>query len=280
MDTGAAPADQNDPQHAAGSPGINKRLRKRGWRGYALSQLAQIESGLATRRAPHPGVHAARKAIRRLRSVLALGARLFGEAGAGIDLALRRLVRSLSRLRDAQVVVEVADRVRRRCKDPHQRELWMRLRQQLAERRQRLLQTALQADPDFARRRRVVARLVGKLEVLPWAQFDQDLVTDALQRNHRRMLKAERKAESGDLEDRHCWRRKARRLRMQLDAAHELGADHELDCNVDWLRQLVDRLGGAQDLVLLQRGLQRLPVSADRRAGLRSLCEQLRESVN
>src|SRR5512144_486584 len=69
---------------------------------YCSAQITLVSEALQRRNHVHRGVHEARKGIRRLRSVIALGSPNFGETATGIDGALRRLVRSLSRVRDAQ----------------------------------------------------------------------------------------------------------------------------------------------------------------------------------
>lgn len=78
-----------------------------------MGELAQIEAALSRSRSRHRGVHEARKAIRRLRALLGLGDDIFGAAGEAIDEQLSRVGKSLSTLRDAQVVVDTT----RRCAD-------------------------------------------------------------------------------------------------------------------------------------------------------------------
>ena len=128
----------------------------------ALHECAAIAAALSSASDPHPAVHSARKAIRRLRSLLALlqHAALDVEAA---DLGLKRLGHGLSRLRDAHVVVEVARQLQERVADPR----WKGVIRMLVLRREGLLQATLQRDPGFARRLRVLAAVQQQLAVQP-----------------------------------------------------------------------------------------------------------------
>src|ERR1700754_4768491 len=79
----------------------------------ALASLAARESRRAIRSLSdtadrHKGVHEARKSIRRLKSLLALGAGRFGGALEPVWNELSSLATGLSSLRDAHVAVNIA----------------------------------------------------------------------------------------------------------------------------------------------------------------------------
>ncbi|WP_419403855.1 CHAD domain-containing protein [Stenotrophomonas rhizophila] len=94
------------------------------------------------------GIHAARKAIRRMRAVLALLDEDEFELERE-DRSLRRLGKSLSALRDAHVVVEAA----KRLQVLHPGPAWAGVVGTLEQRRADILQRAAAVDPQFARRR-------------------------------------------------------------------------------------------------------------------------------
>lgn len=250
--------------------------------GSALKTLAGREldallAALADTRSPHRGIHEARKAIRRLRSLLLFGRKPFGAQGAALDAGWKALAMSLSALRDAHVATETASRVRARVDDPAVHARWAALRRQLARRRDVLLAAERVADPGFAARRTQVQTLGGQLAALPWEDVDTEVVRKALARSLRRVERAHgvAMAARSTLEQRHRWRRRLRRLRMQWSALRPLrkaGADavqsaaREL---LDWLKahtdgfaavsHAADALGREQDLRLLQQALRQLP---------------------
>ncbi|HVI56262.1 MAG TPA: CHAD domain-containing protein [Luteibacter sp.] len=75
----------------------------------AQRECAKADRALADAANRHKGIHEARKAIRRLRSLLRLVAPVLGDTIDAIDSRLRRLARGLSALRDAHVVVNTAE---------------------------------------------------------------------------------------------------------------------------------------------------------------------------
>ena len=83
----------------------------------AREECRAIGRALAAKRRIHTGIHDARKAIRRLRSLLALVEARIPEA-TPIDQQLERLGDGLSHLRDAHVVVETA----RKVAGPHRKQ--------------------------------------------------------------------------------------------------------------------------------------------------------------
>lgn len=206
-------------------------------------------------------MHAARKAVRRLRSLLSLLS-LLGRSGlqlARADLRLRRLRRGLSSLRDGHVAVETAAPLAGRQPDLP----WAAIATRLQRRRDGLMQRALGADPDFGRRQRVVERVLQDLATQPWDSLRRADLRTGLRRSQRRVLKAGARARhSADAEALHRWRRKLRRLRMQVEALPQLGIALERghpggrDKPARALHRLSDRLGWSQDLQVLRNLLR------------------------
>lgn len=252
----------------------------------AMSELATIDAALSRSRARHRGVHEARKAIRRLRALLALGDDAFGDAGEALDATLSRIGKSLSTLRDAQVVVDTARRIGRRADQASRRDVWLRLRAALSERRAQTLARAVAADPQFERRRRRVQALRTALATLPWGRLDRRTVAAALTRQARRSDKAQRRAQAHrGAHERHRWRRRLRRLRMQMDLLKSLAQrEPSLPPAVDAykaarrdvappkrLGKQADALGRGQDEEILRRAVRALAPGALRDEGLKAL---------
>jgi CHAD domain-containing protein len=216
----------------------------------------------------HRGVHQARKAIRRLRSLLALAQTQFDAALTQLDRALRQLGLQLSPLRDAHVVVATAARLAKTA-CAHAAD-WRELNQQLIVQRDALLATALADDPRFARRRAEVRTIAKAIAQLPWAQVSTEHIKAALAHSHRRAERAERKAHQRATAERiHRWRRRLRRLRMQWEVLASLGtaidvlpkqlAAHPLRKVIKTLNRRADQLGWQQDLVVLRTAIDALP---------------------
>lgn len=254
-------------------------------RAAALDQMQAIAAALAGTTARHRGIHEARKAIRRLRAVLELAHARFGRRAQRLDAGLKALAGSLSALRDAHVVVDLAGRLARRATDEEERRRWSAVRRRLVVRRQQLLAATLAQDPAFATRLAEVARLETALRRLPWDRLDPEDVRRALARSLRRVERA-RVSATATVEQRHRWRRRLRRLRMQWNALKALrkrepGSDPAVRRLLAWLRrkapgfrtvsEAVDALGAEQDLGLLRAALEALPESQVRSEALAGL---------
>ena len=233
---------------------------------------------LGDMRSPHRGVHEARKAIRRLRSLLLLGRKRFDAEGKRLDDELGTLATGLSDLRDAHVVVDAAGTLVRGHHDGKAHARWIALQRQLSRRRKQVLDRTLADDPRFARRRDSVALHGAMIDLLPWQALDRDAVRRELARSLRRMRKAGKEATRRDADagQRHRWRRRLRRLRMQWNALKTLqkhagdpGVRADIDALLAWLHtqaprfghieKSTDALGAAQDLILLRAAIDHLP---------------------
>lgn len=184
---------------------------------YATAELANAIKGLARHRAPHAGIHSTRKSIRRLRSLIRLD-RPLGPEAKKVDKALKRLARSLSSLRDLQVAYELCKKIGRK----HASESGG-IPAQLAEARDSALQRALSKDPGFGNRRRQLAKIDVQIQLLPWTDLDPESLLEGLSKGRKRLRKALGRAiKSPDANTLHDLRRRARRMKMQLEIAAQL----------------------------------------------------------
>ncbi|HEY4294564.1 CHAD domain-containing protein [Luteibacter sp.] len=162
----------------------------------------------------HRGIHEARKAIRRLKSLLVLAQEPFAEAMPGIEATLGRLAASLSTLRDAYVALNTAHSLAGPRPSPE----WQHAIEKLAHRSEGRLATELHDDPNFLKRRRQLRELAATLEGLPWRAIRVRTINEALERSEQRVGKVHKRVnKSATPANQHDWRRKARRLRMQLE---------------------------------------------------------------
>ena len=223
----------------------------------------------------HDGIHRARKSVRRVRAMLALG----GEAFAGssrartLDAALRSLCRGLSSLRDADALNDALLHLNRDAViGPIECE---RLCAVVSVQRSVRLAAALQRDPDLQRRRARLVAAANVLDKLPWDQLRLKHIEAAHARSLRRVHRAGRRAFGHpDIERWHALRRRLRRLRQQESALSEACPERAFESA--GLGDLAVRMGEAQDHALLLARCQRSGVfaSADR-AMLRRLVEPL-----
>lgn len=233
-------------------------------------ECRRIVRALADTRHRHHGIHRARKAIRTLRAQLGLLKpaldRPDRERLRRIDGRLKRLCRSLSPLRDAHVAAVTASTLRSAV-TPAAR--WA-LEAALVARRDETLENALRQDPGFRDRRQAMAAIRTEVAALPWHGLDERAAKRALRRSRKRAERAEGKARRLPTSPmRHRWRRRLRRLRLQLEAfgaALPAGPDavpaHTPGHHA--LKQQTDRLGHLQDVQLMCRLARRIaPVRND-----------------
>lgn len=245
-------------------------------RALARRQGRAIQRGLSGQPDLHRGVHLARKAIRRLRALLALVDGRF-EQVAAIDRALRKLGDGLSALRDAHVAVELAHAFA--AEDNTDR--WQPMISYLVQRRDRLAARLLARDPGFGRRRAIVSRQMAALDAVEWRRLRNKDLRAGLERSLARLARAERRArKEPSAENLHRFRRRLRRLRMQQEALRSLAPNLAKDPAITGkdlrsLRRRSDHLGRRQDVLALCGLVQRAPGIPDRRRLLDQLREQL-----
>ena len=224
----------------------------------ATAQAYQALRSLAQRRNRHTAIHHTRKAIRRLRSVLALCRQGLGPQMKAIDKGLKHLGASLSDLRDAHVVATTASKLA----TGDECESWLTLASRLIARHDALLSETLTADPDFSARRKQLKELVQAVAALPWECLKDKHLSDGITRSAHRLAKAEHAAKlEPDAGNNHRWRRRLRRLRMQyqtIRAARQNASSWAAPARpnryapLHHLIRLSDHLGWLQDLQMLE----------------------------
>jgi CHAD domain-containing protein len=231
---------------------------------FAVRECRTAMRALADAKQRHRGVHEARKAIRRLKSLLTLAAEPFAESLPSIEATLGRLATGLSPLRDAYVAVNTA----RMVAGPMPSSEWRHAIEALEHRSEGRLVAALARDPRFLKRRRELRDLAATIEALPWQEVRRDTVEQAIARSERRVAKAHKRASHHPSPvNLHRWRRRARRLRMQLDAWRKVlkvtgksshHRAHEDKAAAHAMSKLSDALGAKQDLRALRTALRSL----------------------
>lgn len=231
---------------------------------FASRECRGIARALANTKDRHGGIHAARKALRRLKSLLRLGADVFGEALVDIDERIGKLAGGLSPLRDAHVAVTLAQHLA----GPRPSAAWGTAITTLEHRRDGRLAEALHKDLRFLKRRHAVRDLGDLIERLPWRLVRRGVIEAALDSQQRRVVKAEKQVrKAATPANLHRWRRRARRLRMQLQywkrvlrATHKSAhhrAKHD-KAATQAMSKLSDALGAKQDLRALRTQLRAL----------------------
>ena len=259
---------------------------------YCIAQIALVSEALQRRSHVHRGVHEARKGIRRLRSVIALGSPHFGAAARRIDGALRRLGRGLSRVRDAQVAKDCARRKAEDAASREQRALWQRIAAELAAARTRTMRQTRALDPTFLKRQAAIERIAKNISVLPWTDVDPSMLLERLKQTRKRAGRAaDRYLDEPRMLHLHRLRRRLRRYRMQiaaLAAVTQSPASARVARRIDAIvgeyfnalervTHRVDRLGELLDTQLLRTAIRRLPASAEHTAALAALRQGLRK---
>lgn len=223
---------------------------------------ALILQGLAPTDSPEQAIHSARKAIRRLRALLAL---MEGSALdlAGADSDLQQLGDSLSDMRDAYVVAEAAERLHKE----HPGVDLGPVVAQLSARSERVMRNELERDPNFSRRHKQLADAALWLDAQSWQAVKVSIIKSALALSERRAHKSKKRAADGNPEAVHRWRRRVRRLRMQLEVLPELGLESAAMADglcgsgkTKALHKLSDALGWQQDLRMLRNLVRPMPV--------------------
>ena len=235
----------------------------------ALSTLAARECRAAARaladtKQRHRGVHEARKAMRRLKSLLILAGEPFAGDLPRIDATLSQLATSLSPLRDAQVALDMA----RTLAGPGPSPEWLHAIEALENRSEGRMAAALHKDPRFLKRRHQLRDLAATIEALPWREVRRDTLEHALARSEKRVSKARKcVGQTASPANLHRWRRRARRLRMQLEVRRKLQKAtgktfhhpaHQDKAAARTLSKLSDALGAKQDLRALRTVLRSL----------------------
>jgi hypothetical protein len=193
----------------------------------------------------HHGVHLGRKSLRRCRAAMELAASATGADGRRLDRRLKRLLRSLSELRDGQALVEALRRLGSTRAAAAQPALLRRAGRAARKRRAQLARQSHHAGTRHQRDQ--VAEALKALEWLDWSSLDMFAVLEAVDRSGVRERAAGRIAvATGTDADWHRWRRRARRASQQDRARGEVG-----DAIAEQNKALALVLGELQDYSLL-----------------------------
>ena len=242
---------------------------------YAQQQLQTAQKQLARHGAArHEGIHQARKCIRRAKSALAIGRKVFGKHGLSLNAELGRLCRGLSLLRDAQALLEELHRLRNGA-DEATNALLTAAESAASLRRDQLLQKALAKDPQLKHRRARLQLLAEKMQRLEWERVDREALSAAIHRSECRLEKTGMRLNQAPDADEawHEYRRRLRRLRQQASLLAELGIDIGLP--EKQIKEQTDSLGEAQDHVMLIRHCgSRSPFGPGLRKPLRDCARQ------
>ena len=243
---------------------------------FASAQLQRAIAYLAQPgKARHQGIHEGRKCIRRARATLALAAKAFKRhdcavRAARLDEELGQLCRGLSPLRDAQALTEALARLGREAPDVSA--ILPAASKAAKARRDQLMQSALQRNPDFLSRRQRLADAIKRLQHLAWQDVNDADVQRAVSYSMRRVEKAQRKAHRHPELDEiwHTYRRRLRRLRQQSSLLATIKA--ELCPAFVGLEQHAERLGESQDdALLLKHCGKRSPFAPNQRKIIRAI---------
>jgi CHAD domain-containing protein len=219
-------------------------------RGIADHQLTRASQCLGWKGGHrHKGVHQARKSIRRVRSILALAGATLGPGAEALSYLLSEINQGLSRVRDAQALVEAIDHLAAHTHDEKWLRLLARARRSAVAARRVVLQAAIAADPDFLQARNVLASINAALDGLAWSSVASHEVEAAFSLGKERTRKAAKKAhKTGEDEDWHRWRRKARRQSQQQRILAEAGIKSTVEYDD---KEIASLLGQQQDCSLL-----------------------------
>lgn len=198
----------------------------------------------------HKGVHLGRKSIRRVRSILALAEVPLGPDAQALGHSLSQTNQALSRARDAQALVEAIDHFsKQKTRDDKWRALLGRARGNAVAARREVLKEEMAEDPDFQHLRAELGRLSAALGGLPWNAVTVEGLQSAFSHSRKRTRKAAKRAmASGQNEDWHHWRRKARRQSQQKRLLGEIGIKSSVRYDD---KEIAVLLGQQQDCSLL-----------------------------
>jgi CHAD domain-containing protein len=229
----------------------------------AAKECKALQRALAAKTQRQEHIHRARKSCRRLRGLLAFVKPQANEKVARMDKVLRELLHDFSAIRDAHVARHTA----RLLAAAHEARLTPALLSALRQHSQRLLQEALENDPDWRRRRGKVERLSARVEKLPWHAVRSSQVKILIGKSAKRVDKAHRTADDERAPDAfHRWRRRARKLRyaLQLTGNARSIADMKKTRTKRYVKRAkkiklqTDRLGWRQDFQVFLQTLDQL----------------------
>ncbi|RUL70153.1 CHAD domain-containing protein [Dyella choica] len=240
----------------------------------AARECRSLLRALAVRKRRQEGIHQARKSCRRLRSLLPLLPP--GQPTGAVNRRLRELAHGLAPLRDAHIAAHTA----KLLATAHETWITPEVIHALEHRCEQILDDALKQDPQWRQRRADAQRIITSIHALAWADIRPALAMKTLKRSQRRVKKAHGKALASRVPDAlHRWRRRARKLRYQLEfvrkarrmAGMKKRRTQSYGARARQLSALTDQLGWRQDFQIFLGAIEQLPDSTDVRALRRQL---------
>jgi CHAD domain-containing protein len=240
----------------------------------AARECRALQRALAMRSKRQEGIHEARKSCRRLRSLLPL---LPSNGPIDVlDQNLRQLAHSLAPLRDAHIAARTA----RVLASAHPSRFTPEILRAFDDRTNALLGNALNDDPNWRQRRTDVQHMAAAIGDMPWQDILPGWTKKVVKRARRKVKRAREKA----LSERtppfmHRWRRRARKLRYQLEflrkarrvAGMKKPRTKRYGEQAKQLGAITDQLGWRQDFQIFLDAIEQLPDTADARALRREL---------
>jgi len=229
----------------------------------AAKECKSLQRALAMKKQRQSGIHRARKSCRRLRSLLVFIGPKPTKQAIVLDNTLRELLRGLSALRDAHI----AKRTARLLASAHETTLTPVLLAALQKHSTTLLRDALKADPDWRRKRYKAERLAIQFQRLPWQEIHPSWVKEVIALSAKRVKKTRKRATDQRAPDAfHRWRRRARKLRYQLELASHArklagmkkAPSKRYAERAEKLALVTDRLGWRQDFQVFLQTLDQL----------------------
>lgn len=204
-------------------------------------------------------VHEARKSLKKVRAVLRLVRKEIGEdVYKRENVALRDAGRRLSPVRDAQVLVETASKLRERGGESVAKRDFDKVIAALTDRQDRTRRRVLGDGEAFAEVAETVAAARGRIDGWPIDRTDSEAFESSLRKTYKRGREAFEEAyEAGTVEAFHEWRKRTK-YHWYHTRLLEPAAEAEIGVVVDATDQLSDLMGLDHDYAVLVETIERL----------------------
>jgi CHAD domain-containing protein len=188
------------------------------------------------------GVHEARKALKKSRALLRLIRPALGHDYNVLNTELRDAGRHLSVLRDTEALAETAQRLKKQSGDTSVHRVLDETRRNLLERKKQILDEFMTRD-ELANSAKNLDGIAARIAALKMGQATPATMVEGVAETVRRGRKAFARAQgSGQADDFHEWRKRAKDLRYQISFLEELWP-HVLEGYSESARDLEQSLG-------------------------------------
>ena len=217
---------------------------------------------------PHEAVHEARKCFKKIRAALRLVRPSLKAVYSEENAWFRDVARRLSRLRDAEALLETIDALREAFAGEMGDALWPPIQEALTARRRRIAKEEVDLDERVAAVAAELREARGRVAALSLSDKEFDALAGGLRKTYARgrdaMVTA---AEDPAAENFHEWRKRAKYHRYHMDMMQNVWPK-ELDARRKSMHDLTDYLGDNHDLDVLRQTLlaepDLAPVERDR----------------